>query len=107
MKKRVKGIAETVGFDADDLAELKLEELLDSPPPGLDEAMALAKVIQFVSGEDYAKFSRIIFDTAPTGPPAESHAFNTENLRPYIENAESARFCGWVSYKDHEAKKEF
>ena len=67
MGKRAKSFAETAGIGAEDLAELKLEELLDSPPPGLDEAMALAKVIQFVSGEDYARFSRIIFDTAPTG----------------------------------------
>eukprot|EP00210_Caulerpa_lentillifera_P002889 g2759.t1 len=65
--ERVQGIAETVGFTTEDLAELKLEELLDTPPPGLDEAMALSKVIEFVSGEEYAKFSRIIFDTAPTG----------------------------------------
>lgn len=67
MGKRFEGIAESVGFTTEDLAELKLEELLDTPPPGLDEAMALSKVVEFVSGEEYAKFSRIIFDTAPTG----------------------------------------
>ena len=88
MGKRVKGIAETVGFSADDLAELKLEELLDSPPPGLDEAMALAKVIQFVSGEDYARFSRIIFDTAPTGVDLATVDLKVKSgFRSHSENA--------------------
>ena len=32
-----------------------------------DEAVAVAKVVQFVQNQEYAKFSRIIFDTAPTG----------------------------------------
>ena len=29
---------------AEQLADLKLGELLDTPPPGLDEAVAIAKV---------------------------------------------------------------
>jgi arsenite-transporting ATPase len=29
---------------ADSLAELRLGELLETPPPGLDEAVAIAKV---------------------------------------------------------------
>jgi hypothetical protein len=29
------------------LSELKLGELLDTPPPGLDEAMAISKVYSF------------------------------------------------------------
>ena len=49
------------------LSDIKLGELLDSPPPGFDEAVAIAKVQQFVSKEEFAKFSRIVFDTAPTG----------------------------------------
>lgn len=56
----IKGILEQ-------LADVKLGELLDSPPPGFDEAVAIAKVQQFVSKDEFAKFSRIIFDTAPTG----------------------------------------
>lgn len=52
---------------ADQLKELKLGELLETPPPGLDEAVAIAKVVQFVNSQEYAKFSRIVFDTAPTG----------------------------------------
>lgn len=34
-----------LGMIADQLADLKLGELLDTPPPGLDEAVAIAKVI--------------------------------------------------------------
>jgi len=49
------------------LSDIKLGELLDSPPPGFDEAVAIAKVQQFVSKEEFAKFTRIVFDTAPTG----------------------------------------
>ncbi|KAG1670431.1 hypothetical protein FOA52_010167 [Chlamydomonas sp. UWO 241] len=56
-----------LGMIADQLAELKLGELLETPPPGLDEAVAIAKVVQFVQAAEYAKFTRIIFDTAPTG----------------------------------------
>ena len=33
-----------LGLIADQLADLKLGELLDTPPPGLDEAVAIAKV---------------------------------------------------------------
>lgn len=56
-----------LGVVADSLAELKLGELLDTPPPGLDEAVAISKVVQFVDSAEYARFSRIVFDTAPTG----------------------------------------
>ncbi|KFM28320.1 Putative arsenical pump-driving ATPase [Auxenochlorella protothecoides] len=47
--------------------DLKLGELLDTPPPGFDEAVAIAKVQQFVKREEFARFTRIVFDTAPTG----------------------------------------
>ena len=33
-----------LGMIADQLANLKLGELLDTPPPGLDEAVAIVKV---------------------------------------------------------------
>ncbi|XP_042034091.1 ATPase GET3B-like [Salvia splendens] len=56
-----------LGLIADQLGELKLGELLDTPPPGLDEAIAISKVIQFVESQEYNMFTRIIFDTAPTG----------------------------------------
>ncbi|KAI5021731.1 hypothetical protein ZWY2020_058461 [Hordeum vulgare] len=48
------------------LGELKLGELLDTPPPGLDEAIAISKVMQFLEAPEYSMFSRIVFDTAPT-----------------------------------------
>mmetsp|Transcript_70008 Transcript_70008/g.221868 ORF Transcript_70008/g.221868 Transcript_70008/m.221868 type:complete len:305 (+) Transcript_70008:427-1341(+) len=56
-----------LGGFADKIAELNLGELLDTPPPGLDEAIAIAKVVEFVNNEKYARFTRIVFDTAPTG----------------------------------------
>jgi arsenite-transporting ATPase len=56
-----------LGGIMDQLKDLKLGELLDTPPPGLDEAVAVAKVVQFVQSQKYARFTRIVFDTAPTG----------------------------------------
>ncbi|EPS70053.1 hypothetical protein M569_04707, partial [Genlisea aurea] len=56
-----------LGLIADQLGELKLGELLDTPPPGLDEAIAISKVIQFLESPEYNTFTRIVFDTAPTG----------------------------------------
>ncbi|KXZ50739.1 hypothetical protein GPECTOR_15g424 [Gonium pectorale] len=56
-----------MGFVIDQIKDLKLGELLNTPPPGLDEAVAVAKVVQFVQAAEYARFSRIVFDTAPTG----------------------------------------
>ncbi|KAI3748228.1 hypothetical protein L6452_11177 [Arctium lappa] len=56
-----------LGMVAEQLGELKLGELLDTPPPGLDEAIAISKVMQFVDSPEYSKFTRIVFDTAPTG----------------------------------------
>ncbi|XP_008802599.1 ATPase GET3B-like [Phoenix dactylifera] len=56
-----------LGMLAEQLGELKLGELLDAPPPGLDEAIAISKVMQFVEAQEYSMFSRIVFDTAPTG----------------------------------------
>ena len=40
-----------LGLIADQLADLKLGELLDTPPPGLDEAVAIAKVSRPLSPE--------------------------------------------------------
>jgi hypothetical protein len=37
-----------LGGFAEQLGDLKLGELLDTPPPGLDEAIAIAKVVQFI-----------------------------------------------------------
>lgn len=49
-----------MGFD-------EFGDLLNTLPPGVDEAMALAKVVQIIEKEEYQDFQRIIFDTAPTG----------------------------------------
>lgn len=56
-----------LGMVIEQLGELKLGELLDTPPPGLDEAIAISKVIQFLESQEYSMFTRIVFDTAPTG----------------------------------------
>ncbi|XWS07975.1 hypothetical protein CRYUN_Cryun41cG0037200 [Craigia yunnanensis] len=45
----------------------KLGELLDTAPPGLDEAIAISKVMQFLESPQYSMFARIVVDTAPTG----------------------------------------
>ena len=42
-------------------------ELLETLPPGVDEAVAISKVVQFLKNPDYAHFKHIVFDTAPTG----------------------------------------
>ncbi len=42
-------------------------DLVETAPPGLDEAVALAKVIQLLNSEEYMSFSKVVFDTAPTG----------------------------------------
>ncbi|CAI5958253.1 unnamed protein product [Closterium sp. NIES-64] len=67
--KGVKDFMDSVGLGGwvDQLSELKLGELLDTPPPGLDEAVAIAKVVQFMQSPEYSDFTRIVFDTAPTG----------------------------------------
>ncbi|KAL3618521.1 ATPase get3b [Castilleja foliolosa] len=65
----VKSIMDSMGLGmlVDQLGEHKLGELLDTPPPGFDEAIAISKVMQFVESQEYSRFSRIVFDTAPTG----------------------------------------
>jgi arsenite-transporting ATPase len=56
-----------LGAFADQLQDLKLSELLDTLPPGVDEVVAISKVVSFLRAPEYARFSRIVFDTAPTG----------------------------------------
>jgi len=71
-----------MGMVANQLADLKLGELLDTPPPGLDEAVATAKVVQFAESAEYARFSRIVFDTAPTG-----HTLRLLSLPDFVESS--------------------
>jgi len=47
--------------------DLQLGELLDNPPPGIDEAVALSRVVRFLRNPQYAQFRCVVFDTAPTG----------------------------------------
>ncbi|KAE9461256.1 hypothetical protein C3L33_06838, partial [Rhododendron williamsianum] len=72
-----------LGMLGEQLGELKLEELFDTLPPGLDEAIAISKalathfvlfndksalqVMQFLESQEYSLFTRIVLDTAPTG----------------------------------------
>ncbi|KAI4322291.1 hypothetical protein L6164_022001 [Bauhinia variegata] len=65
----VKNLMQSMGLGmiVEQLGELKLEELLHSPPPGMDEILAISTVLQFVESQEYKKFTRIVFDTAPTG----------------------------------------
>ncbi|GBG75288.1 hypothetical protein CBR_g19921 [Chara braunii] len=78
----VKDFMDSMGLGSwiEQLSELKLGELLDTPPPGLDEAVAISKVVQFVQAPEYEKFTRIIFDTAPTG-----HTLRLLSLPDFLE----------------------
>lgn len=38
-------------------------ELLDTTPPGVDEAVAISKVVGFLKAKEYSEFECIIFDT--------------------------------------------
>ncbi len=62
------------GANTDDLANTlgsmgfdEFKDMFATMPPGVDEALALAKVIQFIESPEYQDYKRIIFDTAPTG----------------------------------------
>lgn len=55
--------ASKAGFDLDNLAKL-----LETTPPGVDEAVALAKLMQLLhSDNEFGNFERVVIDTAPTG----------------------------------------
>jgi arsenite-transporting ATPase len=50
----------------DSLGLEDLTSLLTNPPPGIDEIVALSKIIKYGDSSEY-KFQRIVIDTAPTG----------------------------------------
>lgn len=83
-KQDMQNVADMFGLRGiiEQLADLKLGQLLDTPPPGFDEAVAIAKVQQFVSKEEYARFTRIVFDTAPTG-----HTLRLLTVPDFVENS--------------------
>ncbi|RVW22315.1 ATPase ASNA1-like [Vitis vinifera] len=78
-------------FHNNELGELKLGELLDTPPPGMDEAIAISKVMQFVESPEYSMFTRIVFDTAPT-------------VRSYAQAFVPARLLGCINRQDDEGE---
>ncbi|CAH8362390.1 unnamed protein product [Eruca vesicaria subsp. sativa] len=67
--KSVKNMMDSMGLGmfAGELGDLNLEDMLNAASPGIDEIAAISKVLQFVESPEYSKFTRIVFDTAPTG----------------------------------------
>lgn len=68
MKRTFKMMDGVGGMGMDELGLDELNSLFDSIPPGFDEAVALVEIIKYIQGDPgYARFERIVFDTAPTG----------------------------------------
>ena len=71
--KSLAGLEEDERVSSDLLSGLEsfgmdeMSGIFETAPPGMDEAVALAKVIQLIENAEYAVYERIIFDTAPTG----------------------------------------
>ncbi|XP_060186419.1 ATPase GET3B-like isoform X4 [Lycium barbarum] len=100
-----------LGVLAEQLGELKLGELLDTPPPGLDEAIAISKVMQFLESQEYNMFTRVVFDTAPTG-----HTLRLLSLPDFLDKSigkilkvmaisESSRLCASLKKEDVPVKR--
>ena len=49
------------------LDEMGLGDMLSTSPPGVDEALAFGKVLEFIEKKDEHDYDLVIFDTAPTG----------------------------------------
>ncbi|KAH0896215.1 hypothetical protein HID58_045783 [Brassica napus] len=60
--KSVKNMMDSMGLGmfAGELGDLNLEDMLNAASPGIDEIAAISKA-------QYSRFTRIVFDTAPTG----------------------------------------
>ncbi|XP_010483726.1 PREDICTED: ATPase ASNA1 homolog [Camelina sativa] len=67
--KSVKNMMDSMGLGmfAGELGDLNLEDMLNAASPGIDEIAAISKVLQFMESPEYSRFTRIVFDTAPTG----------------------------------------
>jgi len=65
-------------------------ELLETLPPGVDEAVAISRVVQFINSPEYAHFSRIVFDTAPTG-----HTLRLLTLPDFLDASLGANLLCW------------
>ena len=53
---------------------------MENPPPGVDEAVAISNIIEMVESEEYSDFTRVVFDTAPTG-----HTLRLLTLPDFVE----------------------
>ena len=49
-----------------DLGPCLAGELLDTLPPGVDEAVAISKVVQFLKNPEYSHFNFFLFFRGPT-----------------------------------------
>ena len=58
-----------------------VNELFKTVPPGLDELIAIAKIIQLIDKKDDNPYEKIIFDTAPTG-----HTLRLLSLPQFLDN---------------------
>ncbi|CAA7046441.1 unnamed protein product [Microthlaspi erraticum] len=67
--KSVKNMMDSMGLGmfAGELGDLNMEDMLNAASPGIDEIAAISKVLQFMESPEYSRFTRIVFDTAPTG----------------------------------------
>ncbi|XP_010520381.1 PREDICTED: ATPase ASNA1 homolog 2 [Tarenaya hassleriana] len=67
--KNVKDLMDSMGLGmlAGELGDLNLEDMINAASPGIDEIAAISKVLQFMESPEYSRFTRIVFDTAPTG----------------------------------------
>jgi len=73
-------VAHSLGLPEEIIQNLGLKEMvgiLRNPPPGLDELIALAKVVRVSKGQEgnQTAFERVIIDTAPTGHTLRLLAF--------------------------------
>jgi len=56
------GVLAKLGVDLELIATL-----LEMSPPGIDESVALARMMQLLTDPKYSDFERVVIDTAPTG----------------------------------------
>lgn len=66
MMQELEGAGASAGMQ--DMGLDDLNSLFETIPPGFDEAVALVEIVKYIQADaEYAKFDRIVFDTAPTG----------------------------------------
>lgn len=68
MMSEMNGGGGATALGLEDMGLDDLNSLFETLPPGFDEAVALVEIIKYIEGDpSYARFDRIVFDTAPTG----------------------------------------